>query len=211
MTEEQEQAIRKALITISAAHHIKPTYALLEAWKTAIENLTPREIEETTKYCLQTRKSTYLPTPAEFIEIAQTIKSDIARKKRVNEEIEANSGYLPHDQEAKEKIAGMASKIGLMGKKNDPNEEQPRYFETYEYCDQFGNVKYFICYKHVDIEKFRQSCMYNHYIKPSVVHHVFFKDVKEKIKNFKGDVVGVKNTFVKLNDQQGYPVTIGYP
>ena len=139
MSEERFQAVRVALITISAAHNVKPSKSLFNAWMIAIDNLNPDEIADATKYCLKRRKSSFLPTPGEFLEIAAQMKTERAKEKRISQEIAESSRHITYNPEGKKKVAAIASKIGSeMGKKK----MEPPQFLLYEYADHNGNFSY---------------------------------------------------------------------
>ncbi len=139
MSEERFQAVRVALITISAAHNVKPSKSLFSAWMIAIDNLNPDEIAETTKYCLKRRKSSFLPTPGEFLEIAEQLKAERAKEIRIAQEIAESNRHITYNPEGKKKVAEMAANIGSeMGKKK----MEPPQFTIYEYADQKGNFSY---------------------------------------------------------------------
>lgn len=173
----------------------------------AVDILTAEQIDEATVYCMRKRTSSFMPTTAEFIEIAERLEAEKAKEKRINEEIEESNRYLVHNQEGKKKVKEMALKIGSqIGKKEI---EKPK-IPIYESADQNGNLSY-ISFGEIPFDIFKEQVYFfcGQYPRRIVIEHKRFQKVK---KQYSEDQSRVYSTYV-TKDQPApdtEPFTVGY-
>lgn len=172
------EAIKRNLLLLTSSHNVKPTKSLLAAWMIATDILTPEQIDETAVYCMRERTSSFMPTTAEFIEIAERLKNEKAKEQRINKEIAESNRYIAHNPDGKKKVAEMALKIGSeIGKKKV---EQPK-FTIFEHTDQNGNF-YYVSHGKIDFDVFKNEVLKfcGYYPQQIRYEHKRFEKVKKK-------------------------------
>lgn len=180
----------------------KLTNDMFEAWMIALEKYNDVTCDSALKIILdEDTKDGYQATTPEFTRICRRVISGQKVTSELSKKADEYSELSKKEAENYHKIIQNFPK---------PKIKYQRHYDVVEYYNQYGKLKYFMCYEHVDIEKFRESCLFDFSVSPDVVNHVFFSDVKEPVKNDKGETVRLKDTFVKTNNPKGIPVTIGY-
>jgi hypothetical protein len=169
--------------------------SLLAVWVRALKNVPDSYIETGYDFYTQKGKSKgFMPSTDQFIDACRELQNKRKKEKRLRKEAED-----PVNENRGNQIVEIDFDF-------NPNDVR---VDLIDYLTPEGNIKYVVCYGHIDKEKFRQACSYQFRFIPSAIIHEYWGDGKEVRTKENGEVYRISDV-VKKSSYGNLKVTVGY-